>query len=54
MRTLGESQPMTTAEAVSLDTVAPSPSIPTSNEPEMKSEDEDDTLSYFARLANDG
>ena len=54
MRVLGESQPMTTAETVSLDTVAPSPSIPSSNEPEMKSEDEDDTLSYFAKLANEG
>ena len=54
MRVLGESAPMTTAESVSLDEVATSPSIPTSNEPEIKSEsNDDDTLSYFSRLAKE-
>lgn len=54
MRVLGESAPMSTAESVSLDEVASSPSIPTSNEPEIKSEsNDDDTLSYFAKLAKE-
>ena len=54
MRVLGESAPMTTAESVSLDEVATSPSIPTSNAPEIKSEsNDDDTLSYFSRLAKE-
>jgi hypothetical protein len=58
---LGMSAPQTVAAAVSLDEVAPpnepaaavNPHIP--QEPvtaEQVSEDEEDTMSYFARLAN--
>lgn len=60
-RALGESAPMTTAEQVSLDTTAPAPSFKQEPEipfdvdpaPTVSSSQEDDTLSYFAKLAND-
>jgi len=63
MRVLGEEgQPLTTAESVTLDTTAPSPSFQKAAEPEMRvaeepasiDNDDDDTLSYFAKLAAKG
>ena len=58
-----EAMPMTTAESVSLDEYAPAPTMRAAAEPTPQAsyssqasetaEDEDDTLSYFARLAND-
>jgi len=63
MRVLGEEgQPLTTAESVTLDTTAPSPSFQKAAEPEMRvaeepastDDDDDDTLSYFAKLAAKG
>lgn len=62
MEVLGESAPRTTKEEVAMDTqqaapqpaaVAPEPEIPaTAAEVSDASEDEDDTLSYFQKLAN--
>ena len=64
MRVLGEEgQPLTTAESVTLDTTAPSPSFQKAAEPEMRvaeeptstdNDNDDDTLSYFAKLAAKG
>jgi hypothetical protein len=56
-RVLGEGAPMTTAESISLDEEAPAPQIKEKvrkEEPVTAStedDDEDDTLSYFAKLA---
>lgn len=63
MRVLGEEgQPLTTAESVTLDKTAPSPSFQKAAEPETRvaeepastDNDDDDTLSYFAKLAAKG
>lgn len=64
MRVLGEEgQPLTTAESVTLDKTAPSPSFQKAAEPETRvaeepastdNDDDDDTLSYFAKLAAKG
>jgi len=60
-RVLGEDAVFTTAEQVSLDETAPAPSYTAAPEPVATAapapamtadDDEDDTLSYFARLAN--
>lgn len=61
VRVLGEEgEPLTTAESVSLDETAPTPSFQTAAAPEPagnnftpQDNDEDDTLSYFSRLANE-
>ena len=57
-RVLGEEgAPMSTAESVSLDETAPIPSFPEQSQPEPQAtpsssdSDEDDTMSYFAKLA---
>ena len=49
---------MSTAESVSLDETAPSPSFPEREQPAIQerepvdnSSEEDDTMSYFAKLA---
>lgn len=57
-----EAMPMTTAESVSLDETAPSPSFTQREEPSApvaepvaaESSEDDDTLSYFNRLAQSG
>lgn len=60
-RVLGMSAPQPVAAAVSLDEVAPAPSAPTMEAPssfepvtaeQVSGENEEDTMSYFARLAN--
>ena len=57
-RVLGMSTPQPVAAAVSLDEVAPAPSAPAAPafEPvtaeQVSEESEEDTMSYFARLAN--
>jgi hypothetical protein len=59
-RVLGEAAaPLSTAESVTLDETAPSPSFPTESAPapqssEASSSKEDDTMSYFAKLAQEG
>ena len=60
-RVLGEEgAPMSTAESVSLDETAPIPSFPEQSQPEPQAtpsssdSDEDDTMSYFAKLAQQG
>ena len=52
---------LTTAEAVTLDETAPSPSFPTEQAPVVQqsnvaasSDSDDDTMSYFAKLAQEG
>jgi len=58
-RVLGEDgAPMSTAESVSLDETAPIPSFPEQNQPTIQEQassdnngEEDDTMSYFAKLA---
>ena len=57
-RVLGEEgAPMSTAESVTLDETAPIPSFPEQSQPEPQAtpstsdSDEDDTMSYFAKLA---
>ena len=56
-----DAMPMTTAESVSLDETAPTPSFPSQDAPKAQvnevdsastDDDDDDTLSYFNRLAN--
>ena len=60
-RVLGEEgAPMSTAESVTLDETAPIPSFPEQSQPEPQAtpstsdSDEDDTMSYFAKLAQEG
>ena len=57
---LGESAPVTTRERVALDNRAEAPRMKQAEPPAMRTaekvtieEDEDDTMSYFARLANE-
>ena len=57
-RVLGEGAPMTTAESIALDEEAPAPSYreqapAPAPVAEPAADDEDDTLSYFAKLAAD-
>ena len=58
MKVLGqEAAPVTTAESVDLDEVAPAPKADApapAPEPAVGSTDDDDTLSYFAKLAQEG
>ena len=61
-KVLGEAgTPLSTAEAVTLDETAPSPSFPTEPAPAAQqsnvtpsSDSDDDTMSYFAKLAQEG
>ena len=53
----GVAAPVTTAEAVALDTTAEAPVMREAPQPVVATandEDDDDTLSYFAKLANEG
>ena len=50
---LGESAPRTTRETVSLDEVSAPPSYKSAENTTLDAADEDDTMSMFARLAND-
>jgi hypothetical protein len=50
---LGESAPRTTRETVSLDEVSAPPSFKSAENTTLDAADEDDTMSMFARLAND-
>lgn len=50
---LGESAPRTTRETVSLDETAPAPSYKSAENTNLAEVDEDDTMSYFAKLANE-
>ena len=50
---LGESAPRTTRETVSLDEASAPPSLKTAENTSLDEADDDDTMSLFAKLAND-
>ncbi len=50
---LGESAPRTTRETVSLDETSAPPSLKTAENTSLDEADDDDTMSLFAKLAND-
>jgi gp32 DNA binding protein like len=50
---LGESAPRSVRETVSLDETAPAPSFKAAENVNLSEADEDDTMSFFAKLAND-
>ena len=50
---LGETAPRTTRETVSLDERAAPPKMKTAESTQLSEADEDDTMSYFAKLANE-
>jgi hypothetical protein len=53
-RVLGTTVPRNTAESVELDEVAPSTSTPEVAAAPVEASNTDDTLSYFAKLAQEG